>query len=64
MKEGYVVLKQNRGLFALLWIGVIYMFFYMPISTIVICHKWLASFAFAAVARPALIIAKEAFPVS
>ncbi len=24
MKEGYVVLKQNRGLFALLWIGVIY----------------------------------------
>ena len=34
MKEGYVVLKQNRGLFALLWIGVIYMFFYMPISTL------------------------------
>lgn len=32
MKEGYVVLKQNRGLFALLWIGVIYMFFYMPIK--------------------------------
>ena len=31
MKEGYVVLKQNRGLFALLWIGVIYMFFYMPL---------------------------------
>lgn len=41
MKEGYVVLKQNRGLFALLWIGVIYMFFYMPISTLFlssVCH--------------------------
>lgn len=26
IKEGYMVLKRNRGLFALLWIGVIYMF--------------------------------------
>ena len=42
MKEGYVVLKQNRGLFALLWIGVIYMFFYMPISTLfpLICMSY------------------------
>ena len=34
IKEGYMVLKRNRGLFALLWIGVIYMFFYMPISSL------------------------------
>ena len=40
MKEGYVVLKQNRGLFALLWIGVIYMFFYMPISTLFSSHLY------------------------
>ena len=37
-----MVLKQNRGLFALLWIGVIYMFFYMPISTLfpLICMSY------------------------
>ncbi len=29
-----MVLKENKGLFALLWIGVIYMFFYMPISSL------------------------------
>ena len=37
-----MVLKQNRALFALLWIGVIYMFFYMPISTLfpLICMSY------------------------
>lgn len=34
MKEGYVVLKAKQGPLCLLWIGVIYMFFYMPISTL------------------------------
>lgn len=34
MKAGYMVLKENRGLFALLWIGALYMFFYMPISAL------------------------------
>jgi DHA3 family macrolide efflux protein-like MFS transporter len=34
MKAGYVVLKENKGLFALLWIGALYMFFYMPISAL------------------------------
>lgn len=34
MKAGYVVLKENKGLFALLWIGTLYMFFYMPISAL------------------------------
>ena len=32
MKEGYFELKKNKGLFALLWIGTAYMFFFMPIS--------------------------------
>lgn len=34
MKEGYFELKKNKGLFALLWIGTAYMFFFMPISTL------------------------------
>jgi DHA3 family macrolide efflux protein-like MFS transporter len=34
MKAGYMVLKENKGLFALLWIGALYMFFYMPISAL------------------------------
>lgn len=34
MKAGYVVLKESKGLFALLWIGALYMFFYMPISAL------------------------------
>ena len=34
MKAGYVALKENKGLFALLWIGALYMFFYMPISAL------------------------------
>ena len=34
MKEGLVVLKENKGLFALLLIGTLYMFFYMPINAL------------------------------
>lgn len=34
MKEGYFELKKNKGLFALLWIGTAYMFFFMPISAL------------------------------
>lgn len=34
MKEGYFELKKNKGLFALLWIGTAYMFFFMPISSL------------------------------
>ncbi len=34
MKEGYSVIRENRGLFALLWIGALYMFVYMPISAL------------------------------
>lgn len=34
MKEGIVVLKQNKGLFALLLLGTLYTFVYMPINTL------------------------------
>ncbi len=34
LKEGLVVLKENRGLFALLLIGTLYMFVYMPINAL------------------------------
>ncbi len=34
LKAGFMVLKESSGLFALLWIGAIYMFFYMPISAL------------------------------
>lgn len=34
MKEGFVVLKENKGLFALLLIGTLYMFVYMPINAL------------------------------
>ncbi|HCO74831.1 MAG TPA: macrolide efflux MFS transporter Mef(A) [Clostridium sp.] len=34
MKEGLVVLKENKGLFALLLIGTLYMFVYMPINSL------------------------------
>ena len=34
MKEGLVVLKENKGLFALLLIGTLYMFVYMPINAL------------------------------
>lgn len=34
MKEGLAVLKQNKGLFALLLIGTAYMFVYMPINAL------------------------------
>ncbi len=34
MKEGLAVLKENRGLFALLLIGTLYMFVYMPINAL------------------------------
>ncbi|MBP8936822.1 MAG: macrolide efflux MFS transporter Mef(A), partial [Prevotella sp.] len=34
MKEGIVVLRQNKGLFALLLIGTLYTFVYMPINAL------------------------------
>ena len=34
MKEGYLALRENKGLFSLLWIGMLYMFLYMPISAL------------------------------
>ncbi|MEG0176631.1 MAG: macrolide efflux MFS transporter Mef(A) [Anaerorhabdus sp.] len=34
MKEGLVALKENKGLFALLLIGTLYMFVYMPINAL------------------------------
>ena len=34
LKEGFVVLKENKGLFALLLIGTLYMFVYMPINAL------------------------------
>lgn len=34
MKEGYSVLRKNKGLFALLWIGALYMLIYMPINAL------------------------------
>ena len=34
MKEGIVVLRQNKGLFALLLLGTIYTFVYMPINAL------------------------------
>jgi DHA3 family macrolide efflux protein-like MFS transporter len=34
MKEGLLVLKENKGLFALLLIGTLYMFVYMPINAL------------------------------
>ncbi len=34
MKEGFVELKQNKGLFALLLLGTLYTFVYMPINAL------------------------------
>lgn len=34
MREGFSVLKQNKGLFALLLVGTLYMFAYMPINAL------------------------------
>jgi DHA3 family macrolide efflux protein-like MFS transporter len=34
MREGFIVLKDNKGLFALLFIGTLYMFVYMPINAL------------------------------
>ena len=34
LKEGYTILRKDSGLSAFLWIGVIYMFFYMPTSSL------------------------------
>lgn len=34
MKEGYAVLRGNKGLFALLWVGALYMLFFMPINAL------------------------------
>lgn len=33
-KEGYRIFKQSKGLFALLWIGALYMFVFMPINAL------------------------------
>ncbi|MDF3002184.1 MAG: Antiporter protein [Bacillota bacterium] len=34
MQEGYQALREQRGLFALLWIGAFYMLIYMPINAL------------------------------
>ena len=34
MKEGYLALRETKGLFSLLWIGMLYMFMYMPINAL------------------------------
>lgn len=34
MKEGYSALRANKGLFALLWVGALYMLFFMPINAL------------------------------
>ncbi|AFQ44855.1 macrolide efflux MFS transporter Mef(A) [Desulfosporosinus meridiei] len=34
MKDGFAALKENKGLFALLLIGTLYMFVYMPINAL------------------------------
>ena len=34
MKEGFFALRDNRGLFALLWIGTMFAFIYMPINAL------------------------------
>lgn len=33
-KEGYRIFKESKGLFALLWIGALYMFVFMPINAL------------------------------
>lgn len=33
-KAGYGIIKENKGLFALLWIGALYSFVYMPINAL------------------------------
>lgn len=33
-KAGYRIIKENQGLFTLLWIGALYCFIYMPISAL------------------------------
>lgn len=33
-KAGYAIIRDNQGLFALLWIGALYCFVYMPISAL------------------------------
>jgi len=34
MKEGFMALRENKGLFALLLVGTLYMFVYMPINAL------------------------------
>ncbi len=34
LKEAFVVLRENKGLFSLLWIGMLYMFAFMPINAL------------------------------
>jgi DHA3 family macrolide efflux protein-like MFS transporter len=34
MKEGFLALRSNKGLFALLWIGFLFTFIYMPINAL------------------------------
>lgn len=33
-KEGYFVIKEHKGLFALIWIGAIFAFIYMPVNAL------------------------------
>lgn len=33
-REGYLIFKESKGLFALLWIGALYMFVFMPINAL------------------------------
>lgn len=34
MKQGYQAMKQNRGVFTLLWIGALYMLFFSPVNAL------------------------------
>jgi DHA3 family macrolide efflux protein-like MFS transporter len=34
LKDAYVVLRENKGLFSLLWVGMLYMFVFMPINAL------------------------------
>lgn len=34
MKEGYSILKSNQGVFALVWVGAVFMFLYAPINAL------------------------------
>lgn len=48
MKEGFLALRSNKGLFALLWIGFLFTFIYMPINALfpLMCMKHFEGTAF------------------